>query len=54
MDDAQHQIEDRLQWEPIIPETDPMARDPDPLVRLVLELRRRQQQGSQGEPVIAF
>jgi hypothetical protein len=54
VDDAQHQIEDRLQWEPIIPETDRMAGDPDRLVRLVLEFRWRQQQGSPSEPVIAL
>jgi hypothetical protein len=54
VDDAQHQNEDRLQWEPIIPETDGMAYDHDRLVQLILELRWRQQQGSPCEPVIAF
>jgi hypothetical protein len=50
---TRHQNEDRLQGEAIAPDAERLAGDPDQLVRLVLELRVRQEQGSPSEPVIA-
>jgi hypothetical protein len=54
VNDTQNQIEDRLQWEAIIPEGNQTAGESGQSVRILLELRLRQEQGSAVETVIAF